>query len=93
MATKLARCDLGSVHPPGYVVHASNPERLRQRVNERWSKAITRLAPLVLSCSEAAVEMLWPGAVLQEQRLRDAADLCEYFAVESHSVVSSGPYR
>jgi hypothetical protein len=93
LATKLARCDLGSVHPPGYVVHASNPERLRNRMNEHWARTITRLAPLVLSCSEAAVEMVWPGAILQEQRLRDAAGLCEYFAVESRGVVSSGPYR
>ena len=93
MASKLARCDLGSGHPAGYVVHASNPERLRKRVNEHWARSITRLAPLVLSCSEAAVEMVWRGAVLQEQRLRDAAVLCEYFAVESRGVVSSGPYR
>lgn len=93
LANKLARCDLGAVHPPGYVVHASNPERLKKRVSEHWSKAITRLAPLVLSCSEAAVEMVWAGAVLHEQRMRDAADLCEYFAVESRGVLSSGPYR
>lgn len=93
LASKLARCDLGEVHPAGYVVHASNPERLRKRVNEHWARTITRLSPLVLNCSEAAVEMVWPGAVLQEQRLRDAAGLCEYFAVESRGVVSSGPYR
>lgn len=93
LASKLARCDLGVVHPRGYVVHASNPERLRDRMSEHWARTITRLSPLVLSCSDAAVELLWPGAVLEEQKLRDAAGLCEYFAVESHGVISAGPYR
>ncbi len=93
LASKLARCDLGEMHPAGYVVHASNPSRLRERITEHWARTITRLAPLVLSCSEAAVELVWPGAVMQEQRLRDAAGLCEFFAVERQGVVSSGPYR
>jgi hypothetical protein len=93
LASKLARCDLGEVHPRGYIVHASNPERLKDRVSEHWARTISRLSPLVLSCSEAAVELVWPGAVLEEQRLRDAAGLCEYFAVETHGVVSAGPYR
>lgn len=93
LASKLARCDLGAVHPRGYMVHASNPERLKNRVSEHWARTISRLSPMVLSCSEAAVELVWPGAVLEEQRLRDAADLCEYFAVETHGVVSAGPYR
>ncbi len=93
LSTKLARCDLGEAHPAGYVVHASDPDRLRRRITQPWARTITKLAPLVLSCSEAAVELVWPGAVLQEQRLRDAAGLCEYFAVEKHGVVSSGPYR
>ncbi len=85
LASKLARCDLGSLHPAGYIVHASNHERLEMRLGERWVSAIRRLSPLVLSCSEAAVELVWPGAVLSEQRLRDAA--------EQHGVVARGPYR
>jgi len=93
LASKLARCHLGALHPPGYIVHASNSERLAQRLSESWTRAIARLGPLVFSCSEAEVELVWPGAVLREQQLRDAAGLCEYFAVEQHGVVSKGPYR
>ncbi len=93
LASKLARCHLGSLHPPGYFVHASNLERLHERLTEPWARAIARLSPLVFSCSEAAVELVWAGAVLREQKLRDAASLCEYFAVEQHGVVSKGPYR
>lgn len=93
LASMLARCDLGAMHPRGYIVHASNPERLKSRINEHWARTISRLSPLVLNCSEAAVELVWPGAVLHEQSLRDAAGLCEYFAVESQGVVSAGPYR
>tara|TARA_R110002096_G_scaffold433887_5_gene653950 strand:- start:68230 stop:69303 length:1074 start_codon:yes stop_codon:yes gene_type:complete len=93
LATKLARCHLGPLHPPGYIVHASNRERLTQRLTETWARTMARLGPLVFSCSEAAVEFVWPGAMLREQLLRDAAGLCEYFAVERHGVVSKGPYR
>lgn len=93
LAGKLARCELGVVQPPGYIVHASNSERLTERMNARWRRVIARLAPLVLRCSEAEVELVWPGAVLDEQKLRDAADLCEYFAVDKQGIVSGGPYR
>lgn len=93
LATKLVRCELGTLHPPGYVVHASSGQRLSHRLSEHWSRTITRLAPLLLTCTEGAVELIWPGAILREQLLRDAAGLCEYFAVEDHGVISAGPYR
>lgn len=93
LATKLARYDMAARHPPGYVLHASNGERLASRISDRWARTITRLAPLLLTCTEGAVELLWPGAVLGEQILRDGAGLCEYFAVEHHGVISAGPYR
>ena len=92
MAGKLARCDLGKFHPKGYIVHSSNPERLRARLTQHWGRMISQLSPLVLSCSQVAVELVWPGAILQEQTLRDAANLCEYFAVEKRGT-TSGPYR
>lgn len=93
LATKLVRCELGALQPPGYLVHSSNDKRLAHRLSEHWSRTITRLAPLLLACTEGAVELIWPGAILREQLLRDAASLCEYFAVEDHGVISAGPYR
>lgn len=93
IASKLARCQLGPQHPPGFIVHASSRDRLEQKLSDSWSRTLGRLGPLVFSCSAAAVELVLPGAVLSEQRLRDAAGLCEYFAIEQQDVVSKGPYR
>ncbi len=93
VAGKLARAHLGELGPSGYLIHASNHERLLERLSEPWARALTKLAPLIFSCTEAEVELVWAGARMREQELRSAAALCEHFAIENHEGVTKGPYR
>jgi hypothetical protein len=93
LASKLARSALGSLHPKGFVVHAGNLRHLEERLEGRWIRAFESLQPLVLTCTEALVELWWPGAVFDEQRIRLSAELCEHFATDAHLIAPSGPYR
>jgi hypothetical protein len=93
LAARLARCDLQGTHPSGFVVHSGNSDRLKQRLQGRWIRAVESVQPLALVCAEDFVELWWAGAIFDEQKVRNAAELCEHFAHETDPITPSGPYR